>query len=140
MSRETKHVSPFPHSTLPVLAAATAWRIVGCLALAPLLARAQSVEITSDRTNAVYACNETATFSVCVLGADKRPVTSGQLRVALTNFGTQQVANAVIDLAQGNPATCAGTLREPGFLKCVATVKLDKEVRGVFGAAYERQG
>jgi cephalosporin-C deacetylase-like acetyl esterase len=130
-------IPPFQYSTIPFLGSGSAWIKIGCLALAPLLALAQSVEITADRTNAVYACNETATFSVCVLGADKRPVRSGQLRVALSNFGTQQVANAVIDLAQGNPATCAGTLREPGFLKCVATVKLDKEVRGVFGAAYE---
>ena len=110
---------------------------VGMLALLPLLTLAQSLEIVTDRTNAVYACGERATFSIRVLGADKLPVKAGQLRVTLTNFGTQQVASATFDLAAANPAACAGTLREPGFLKCVASVKLDKEVRGIYGAAYE---
>ena len=106
-------------------------------ALLPLLALAQSVEIVTDRTNAVYACGDRATFSIRVLGADKQPLKAGMLRVALTNFGTQQVANATFDLAAANPAACSGTLLEPGFLKCVASVKLDKEVRGIYGAAFE---
>ena len=110
---------------------------VGMFALLPLLALAQSVEIVTDRTNAVYACGDPAAFSIRVLGADKLPVKSGQLRVTLTNFGTQQVASATFDLAKGNPAVCSGTLREPGFLKCTASLKLDKEVRGICGAAYD---
>lgn len=108
------------------------------LALLPLMALAQSVEITMDRASAVYACGEPATFSLRVLGADKQPVKEGQLRVSLTNFGTQQVANAVLDLATASPAAITGTLRQPGFLKCVANVKIGtKDVRGLYGAAYD---
>ncbi len=108
------------------------------LALLPVLALAQSVEITTDHTNAVYACGEPATFSIRVLGADKQPAKEGLLRVTLTNFGTQQVAQAVLNLASANPATCTGALTRPGFLKCAATVKLDKkEVKGLYGAAYD---
>ncbi len=109
----------------------------GMLALLPLLALAQSVEITTDHTNAVYACGEPATFAIWVLGADKKPVKEGLLRVTLTNFGTQQVDTAILNLAAANPASCSGTLRRPGFLKCTATVRLDKEYKGLYGAAYE---
>jgi cephalosporin-C deacetylase-like acetyl esterase len=108
-----------------------------CFALLPMLALAQSMEITTDHTNAVYACGEPTAFTIRVLGADKMPVKEGVLRVTLTNFGTQQVAQAAFNLASNNPATCSGTLRHPGFLKCTATVKLDKEYRGLYGAAYE---
>mgnify|MGYP000845345516 FL=1 len=103
----------------------------------PLLARAQSVEVQADRESYVYACGEPAAFTVRVLGKDGQPAQAGQLRVALTNFGTQQVASASFDLAKGNPVTCTGTLRAPGFLKCTAVAKLDKEYKGLAGAAYE---
>lgn len=103
----------------------------------PLLALAQSVEISADRAEAVYACGETATFTVRALGADGQLLKAGRVNVALSNFGPQSVTNAAFDLEAGNPVTCSGTLREPGFLKCVATAKLGKEVRGVCGAAYE---
>ncbi len=103
----------------------------------PVLAWAQAVDVRADRESHVYACGEPATFTVRVSGADRQPVTSGQLRVTLTNFGTQQVAHAVFDLAKANPVTCAGTLREPGFLKCTAVATLGKEIKGLSGAAYE---
>lgn len=110
---------------------------VTLFALLPLLALAQSVEITSDRTNALYACGERATFTVCVLNTNRQPATSGRVTVALSNFGPQVITNAVFDLTAGNPVTCSGTLREPGFLKCVASTKVGADLRGVFGVAYE---
>ncbi len=103
----------------------------------PLVALAQSVAIKADRESYVYACGESATFSIQVLDKDNQPVKAGQLRVVLTNFGTQQVASALFDLAKANPVTCAGTLREPGFLKCTANVKLDKDYKGLAGVAYD---
>jgi len=107
-------------------------------ALLPMWALAQTVEIVSDHTNAVYACGESATFTVRVVGADKQPVKAGHLNVSITNFGTQTLANAAFDLAARNPVTCAAALREPGFLKCVATIRLGTNAcRTVFGVAYE---
>ena len=107
------------------------------LAALPLCALAQSIDVRADRDSHVYTCGEEATFTVRVLGEDKLPVTSGEVRVTLTNFGTQQVASAVFDLAKANPVTCSGALLEPGFLKCVAIAKLGKAVKGLSGAAYE---
>jgi len=106
--------------------------------LIPMFAWAQTVEVRADRDSHVYRCGDSATFTVRVAGKDRQPLTSGQLRVVLTNFGTQQVAQAVFDLAKANPVTCVGTLREPGFLKCTAVAKLDKtEIKGLSGVAYE---
>lgn len=110
---------------------------VGLLALLPVLAVAQSVEIAVDHADAVYACGVPARFTVRVLGADKRLATSGRLDVAVNNFGQQVLTNAVFDLAAGNPVSLSGALRVPGFLKCVATAKIGKDVRGVYGAAVE---
>lgn len=107
------------------------------LLLLPVLVFAQSIEITSDHTNAVYTCGEPATFAISVLGADKQAVKSGRLSVTVNNFGSNVVTNGTFDLAAGNPVKITGTLREPGFLKCVANVKLDKDCRGIFGVAYD---
>jgi cephalosporin-C deacetylase-like acetyl esterase len=107
-------------------------------ALAPLAVLAQSIVVTTDRTNAVYGCGEKATFTVRALDAGGQPVHSGRLTVTLSNFGPQTLTNAVFDLAAGNPVVCAGALREPGFLKCVASAKLGTNAcRTVYGAAID---
>lgn len=111
--------------------------LLGLCALVPAFAPAQSIVITTDHTNAVYACGRPATFTLRVLGADAQPVKAGRLTVNLSNFGPQLITNEVFDLAQGNPVRCSGALDQPGILKCVATVKLDKDLRGVSGAAYD---
>jgi cephalosporin-C deacetylase len=105
--------------------------------LVPLLASAQSVKITSDHTNAVYQCGEPATFTVIALGADKQAIKAGRIGARVNNFGANVLTNGTFDLAAGNPVKITATLREPGFLKCVADVKLDKDYRGIFGVAYE---
>ena len=110
--------------------------VVGVLLL-PVWVTAQSVEIKADRESYVYSCGEPALFSIRVLGKDHLPVKSGQLAVTLTNFGTQHVAQASFDLAQANPVTCTGTLREPGFLRCVANARLDKTYTRLSGVAYD---
>lgn len=112
-------------------------RMLVCLFALPLAALAQSVEIAADRASAVYACGERVTFTVRALGADKQLLSTGRLSVAVSNFGAQSLASATFDLSKGNPVTIAGALGEPGFVKCVGAVKLDKEVRGVCGAAVE---
>ncbi len=111
-------------------------RYIAGFVLAPLLAIGQSIEITSDHANAVYICGESATFSISVLGADKQPLKSGRVNVTVNNFGSRIITNAVFDLASGNPVKITGALSEPGFLKCIANVKLDKDYKGLFGVAY----
>jgi cephalosporin-C deacetylase-like acetyl esterase len=107
------------------------------LPLLCLLSWPQSVVFTTDHTNALYRCGEVATFTLRVLASNKEPVTSGKLNVSLNNFGPKVVTNATFDLAAGNPVTVSGTLSEPGFLKCTASIKLEKSLRAVYGVAYE---
>lgn len=112
--------------------------LVGLFMLLPGLALAQSVEIVTDHSNAVYVCGVPATFTVRVMGADKQLVKIGLLTVNLSNFGPQIITNAVFDLAKGHPVTCTGKLDKPGILKCVASIKIDTNIcRAVFGAAYD---
>ena len=111
--------------------------LIGVTLFPVVMACAQSVEVTADRASYVYACGEPATFTIRVLDKDRQPIKAGQLRVTLTNFGTQHIAGATFDLSKTCPVTCSGTLREPGFMKCVANVKLDKDYRGLSGVAYD---
>ncbi|MBN8217274.1 MAG: acetylxylan esterase [Spirochaetes bacterium] len=120
----------------PILASKLAARALPCL-LAFL--GAQSVQFATDHTNALYRCGETARFTLRVVDSNKAPLASGQLAVRLDNFGPRIVTNAVFDLAAGNPVEISGTLAEPGFLKCTATIKLEKTVRAVHGVGYEPQ-
>jgi len=111
--------------------------LIGSVLFPVFLVCAQSVEVTADRPSHVYACGEPATFIIRVLGGDKQPVKSGQLHVTLTNFGTQHIAGVTFDLSKTCPLTCTGTMRDPGFMKCTATIKLDKDYRGLSGVAYD---
>lgn len=113
--------------------------LVGLVAAAPFWIWAQSVQIAVDRADQLYQCGESATFTVKVLNKEQQLVRDGTLRVRLTNFGPQEVAVKSFDLAQENPATIVGSLREPGFLKCVADAKLDKSYSAQAGAAFEPQ-
>ncbi len=111
--------------------------LLGMLAAWSLTLIAQTIEIQADRSNAVYRCNEPVTFTIRVLDAEKQPVQSGFLNVALNNFGTIVITNLVADLAVANPVICTGSLAEPGFLRCDATTKIGKSVRGVWAVAVE---
>lgn len=103
---------------------------------APFSLLAQTIEISTDCADAVYACGERAVFTVRAVGADKQPVRAGTLNVTLGNFGPRTLTNAVFDLAAANPVVVAGSLNEPGFLKCVATAKIGTNAcRTVYGAA-----
>lgn len=98
---------------------------------------AQEVIFTTDHTNALYKVGEKATFTLKVVASNKEPLTEGRLNVRLDNYGTNVLTNASFDLAQGNPVTLSGTLTEPGFIKCTATLKLAKDVRSLYGVAFE---
>lgn len=86
------------------------------------LACADSLSISADRTNALYACGEQATFTVSAYGKGRELLKSGTLKIALAPYTTQTVRRVAIDLAKANPATVTGTLAEPGFLLCEASL------------------
>ena len=76
------------------------------------------VEVTTDATNALYACGAPATFSVRLTDGDTGlPMTTGVVRARLDNFGERLVAERAFDLSRTNGFAIAGTLSEPGFLR-----------------------
>lgn len=111
--------------------------IAVCFLILPLFALSQSIRITADRDSYVYKCGEPATFSIQVLDKDGNNLNEGALSVVINNFGSKEISNTIFDLSSGNPLTCAGALNEPGFMKCVATIQLDKQCKGICGVAVE---
>lgn len=102
----------------------------------PMFALAQTLEIKTDRENAVYSCGDTAVFTVKAEGKDRKPLTAGKLKLLLTNFGTNTLVNQSFDLSKQNPVTVKGTLARPGFLKCEASMTTGtNHLRKVYGAA-----
>ena len=73
--------------------------------------------ITPDKADHVYACGETAVFSVKVAETNGAPARSGTVKATLDNFGPSVVTQAVWNLAEANEFKISGTLREPGFLR-----------------------
>lgn len=95
-------------------------------------------DVAADRPACVYACGETAVFTVTVKGDDGTPAAAGTVDVRLDNFGSEIVTNAVIDLAQGNPFRLAGTQTKPGFLRLLLPrTKEPRKNPHMFGVAYE---
>lgn len=112
-------------------------KLVLCLcALAGTMAFAQTTfKIAADKADALYACGETATFTVTAVDTAGAPATSGVVTATLDNFGPKTFGKRSIDLAKENPFTVSGTLAEPGFLRvCLA----GRDCRNqVFGVGYE---
>jgi cephalosporin-C deacetylase-like acetyl esterase len=94
------------------------------------------VKVVADRTDALYACNENATFLISV--TDKgQPVTEGNVTVKLSRDFVSRVDQQKVALGP-QPAKLSGTLSEPGFLECEAVfVKEGKSYRGLAGAGFD---
>lgn len=98
----------------------------------------QAVEIQGkiDRMNGRYACGENVQFTFHVLDDNKLPLKSGQLQIVLSNDGGQKMFNQTFDLAANSEIKVSGTLKKPGFLRAVASLKGQKKWN-VQGAAFE---
>lgn len=92
-----------------------------------------NVTVTADRQDALYKCGEKVTFKATV-SQNNQPVTSGKIKVKLSNDGLKTLSTQEVDLAKSNPFTVEGTMTAPGFLQCEAV--LDKE-KGYAGAGFE---
>lgn len=86
--------------------------------LAPISWADTVVSVHTDRDAALYHVGEPATFTIAV-SADSNPVT-GEVAYELSNDGWQSLDHGTRALA-GEPATVAGTLDRPGFLRCTVT-------------------
>jgi len=97
---------------------------------------AMTVEVHADREDPVYKCGETATFSIVVRNGEKT-VTEGEVAVVLSLDGGRAIAEETIALGP-EPSTISGTLNEPGFLLCAASVGTgDEERTGYQTAGFE---
>lgn len=81
----------------------------------PLVLRA-GIEISSDHTDALYRCGETATFTVKVMDGDALMKT-GSVSVVLDTFGTNILSRRTVRLDVTNGFAVAGTRSDPGFLR-----------------------
>lgn len=111
--------------------------VVFAILAVPFWVASQSIEISANHDSCMYKCGEPATFSIKVLDEDGNDLKEGTLNVVVNNFGAKEIDKASFDLAGDEALTCTGILDEPGFIKCVATVQLDKQYRGVCGVAVE---
>jgi len=77
------------------------------------------LEVSADRTNAVYRCGERATFFVRAFDVTTgAPATNGCFVARLDNFGDVVQLERKIDLAKECGAfSLEGTLSKPGFLR-----------------------
>ncbi len=90
--------------------------------------------VKTDRTNALYACGEQATFTIGATGGATGS-TNGPVAVGLTfsldggkTFDTNK-------LALGEPVTISRTLEQPGFLRCDVTWKKNGKTASACAAA-----
>jgi cephalosporin-C deacetylase-like acetyl esterase len=97
----------------------TIFAVVPALFAAVALQAAPEVKITADRADALYKIGEPVQFTVeCVDNGN--PVNAGSAVVTLTLDGGKVISTEKVDFAMTNPATIAGTLNEPGFLRATA--------------------
>jgi len=95
-----------------------------------------NVEVFADRTEPIYRCGETVTFTIKVSENDK-PVTKGDVEIVLSLDGGRTISEETVAL-RDKPATVSGTLQEPGFLLCTATMQINDEKRtGLVAAPFE---
>ena len=89
-------------------------------------------KISADRDSCLYRCGEEATFTVAALKNDGQQSSAGTVTVEMDNFGPTVYSRRTVNLAECNPFTVKGTMREPGFLRLtVSGAGFDKTVHSV---------
>ena len=94
------------------------------------------VAVRTDRPEAIYRCGERAPFRISV--AEKgEPIADGEVSVSLTLDGGRPIENKTLPLTAA-PVTIAGTLTDPGFLRCTVSYRKDgKRYVGYGGAGFD---
>ncbi|MDD2709024.1 MAG: acetylxylan esterase [Verrucomicrobiae bacterium] len=94
------------------------------------------ITVKTDRPEALYHCGEQAGFRIEATEAGQ-PVSEGQVDVTLTLDGGKILEKKSLNFNQ-SPLLIAGTLSEPGFLRCTAIHLKDKKtIRGYGGAGFD---
>ena len=79
---------------------------------------AYTLDVATDRADALYHVNETVTFTLSLTRGNEK-VTAGEVSYALTNDGEDAIGQGTLVLS-AKPAQVTATLDKPGFLRCTA--------------------
>jgi len=106
--------------------------VFGCTAFAA------TYRVDLDRSDGIYRCGETATFTVRLLGK-KNLVASERPMAVLDNFGTTALTNTPFNVSAVDAVfKFSGTLYEPGFLRLtLPPTKNGSRDPFVFSAGFE---
>lgn len=112
------------------------------LLLFPLSALAQPVErmikvvVAPDRVDWIYKTGDPVRFTVSVLNHGN-PIAGAMVKYEIGPEKMPATKTETVSIANGTLSVDGGTLRTPGFLRCVATVMVEgKEYRGLGTAAF----
>ena len=117
-------------------------RLIGaCLfwMLTSITAAAQSVvvKVTADHADWVYKTGEKALFSILVT-KDNKPLEDVTVAYGIGPERMPPTMKGNLVLKKGSGMIDGGSLKAPGFLRCVVTVSIDgKPYRGLATAAFE---
>lgn len=78
-----------------------------------------TLDVATDRADALYHVNEAVTFTISVTQGDE-PVAAGEVSYTLTNDGEDEISRGML-LLSGVPYRISAALDEPGFLRCTVT-------------------
>lgn len=103
-----------------------------CLFAVVLASLAQAgILVSQDHADALYAVGEECVFTVTVTDDAGAPLTSGEAKWTLDNFGSVRLGNGKADLSAGNPFTVRGSMKEEGFLRLTVKASTNRVVWGV---------
>ena len=97
------------------------------------------VKVQTDHSDALYAVNQEASFTITVTEAGKA-VTEGEVKVKLSmDYGKAIGEEKTLKLG-AEPLKMTGTLGEPGFLNCLVTfAKEGKTYKGAAAGGFDPQ-
>lgn len=95
------------------------------------------VIVAPDRTDWTYKPGDKAKFTITVLH-NGNPVENAKVRYEIGLEKVQPVKKESVVLRKGTLTVDGGTLREPGFLRCIAIAEVDgREYKGLATAGFD---
>lgn len=107
--------------------------------LAQPVERLVKVIVTPDHANWLYKPGESVKFNVSVYRSNVL-LKGVKLRYEIGPEKMEPTKKETVTLKEGTLALDGGTMRTPGFLRCIATAEVDgKEYRGLMTAGFDPQ-
>ena len=103
------------------------------------IAAEPTIEITTDRPDAIYQPGDAVTFRILLKDAGGKPVIGQTMMFRITKDGGPKMADGPLE-TEAQPVEIIGSLTEPGFLRCDVTYKPeggDRTISGTGAAGFE---